>query len=279
MNSQAPPDLAGLLGELAEYEDIVAGWDAGKRNIVAALRAAIEQLHGEALRRLLTALKSEPGAFAVLKGAAGDEFVYAVLRRHALLKPSLDERVEDALAGVRPMLAAHGGDVELVRVAPPSVEVRFTGACDGCAASLLTFHAGVKKAVEAACPEITSVVQVKGMGSGGGDYASPFAEADSGAWHAAVALAGLEEKKIFATTLASQNIILIRQDAAITCFSDACAHMGLTLRDGAVKDNALECAHHGFRYDLASGRCQDAPDLSLIAHAVRIVEGQVEVRL
>src|ERR1700722_4070168 len=121
MNSEAAPDLAVLLDELAEYETAIADWDAGKRNIVASLRAVIEQLHGEALRRLLKSLKSDIHAFAALKSTAGDEFVYAVLRRHGLMKPSLNERVEDALAGVRPMLAGHGGDVELVRVVPPSV--------------------------------------------------------------------------------------------------------------------------------------------------------------
>src|ERR1700744_5711412 len=117
MNSEASPDLGALLGELAEYETAIAQWDAGKRNIVASLRAVIEQLHGEALRRLLRSLKSDAQAFAALKEVAGDEFVYAVLRRHALIKPSLDERVEDALESVRPMLAGHGGDVELVRIA------------------------------------------------------------------------------------------------------------------------------------------------------------------
>jgi len=279
MNYAPPPELAELLGELAEHDEIIEGWDASKRNIVAASRAAIERLHGEALRRLVKALKSEPGAFAALKSAAGDEFVYAVLRRHGLLKPSLDERVENALASVRPMLAAHGGDVELVCIAPPSVEVRFTGACDGCAASLLTFHAGVKKAVEAACPEITAVVQVKGSGEAVGDYISPFAQADRGTWHPAATLADLRQTEIFAVSLKTQNFILVRRGGGVSCFSDACAHLGLPLRDGLVTENSLVCAHHGFRYDLASGRCQDAPELGLTPYPVRIVEDRVEVRL
>ena len=38
---------------------------------------------------------------------------------------SLTERVERALEGVRPMLASHGGDVELVKVEPPAIDVRF----------------------------------------------------------------------------------------------------------------------------------------------------------
>ena len=64
-------------------------------------------------------------------------------------------------------------------------ELDFTGgdpvtlACDGCPASALTFHAGVKKAVEDACPEITEILQVKGMG-GGGKHAAPLLRCQSG---------------------------------------------------------------------------------------------------
>ena len=113
-----------------------------------------------------------------MKRALSDEIVYAVLRRHEIIKPSLAERVELALDSIRPMLASHGGDVELVKVAPPQIEVRFVGACDGCPASALTFHAGVKKAVEEACPEITDDPSGEGRRRrqrNGVNFVSPFA--------------------------------------------------------------------------------------------------------
>lgn len=279
MNADPPLDLAALLGELAEYETTITDWDAGKRNVVDSLRSVIEQLHGEALRRLLKALKSDPTSFAALKDVAGDPFVYAVLRRHALIKPSLNERVEDALASVRPMLAGHGGDVELLRIEPPCIEVRFTGACDGCAASLLTFHSGVKKAVQDACPEITEVRQVKGSGKGGTEYTSPFALEGAGTWLAAGALAEFAENEVHFLILNAERLVLWRQGAAVTCFKNACAHMGLRMDGGFVENGALECPNHNFRFDLVSGECLDAPDLHLTQYAVRIVDGRVEVRL
>ena len=49
-----------------------------------------------------------------MKSAVFDEVVHVVLRRHQIVKPSVSEHVEAALEGVRPMLALHGGDVELV---------------------------------------------------------------------------------------------------------------------------------------------------------------------
>ncbi len=41
------------------------------------------------------------------------------------------EQVEEALAKIRPMLAADGGGVELVAVNDGTVKVRLTGACGG----------------------------------------------------------------------------------------------------------------------------------------------------
>jgi Fe-S cluster biogenesis protein NfuA len=115
-------------------------------------------------RRIIAALRADPGALPAIKHALGDELVYTVLRHHGLVKPSLQERVEAALESVRPMLAAHGGDVQLVRLVPPAaIDVRFIGACESCPASVTTFTLGVKKALADACPEIAEIRQVKGL--------------------------------------------------------------------------------------------------------------------
>ena len=42
------------------------------------------------------------------------------------------EKVEEALNKIRPMLAADGGDVELVDVNDGIVQIRLAGACGGC---------------------------------------------------------------------------------------------------------------------------------------------------
>jgi Fe-S cluster biogenesis protein NfuA len=156
--------LRQLAGDIARIETVIAGWDEGPRDAAFAYRRAIDALHAEALRRLVRSLRADVAAQAALRAAVTDEIVYAVLRHHGLVKPSLAERVEAALEGVRPLLAGHGGDVELVRVEPPVLTVRFTGACDNCPASSLTIDAAVKAAVTVACPEITEVVQDRGRG-------------------------------------------------------------------------------------------------------------------
>jgi Fe-S cluster biogenesis protein NfuA/nitrite reductase/ring-hydroxylating ferredoxin subunit len=205
-----------------------------------------------------------------------------VLRRHDIVKASLNERVEAALEGVRPMLASHGGDVELVKVKPPAVEVRFIGACDGCPASALTFHAGVKKAVQDACPEITDIVQVKGLGGSeesGVRFVSPFALGSKGGWIAAGLLSDIPEGSVRSAVLGGEKVLLSRNGSTVTCFQNACAHLGFPIHDGEVENGIITCPHHGFQYDLSSGECLTAPEVQLQSHAVRVIGPRVEVRI
>ena len=273
-------DLAGMVGDLQRLEQIFAGWDDIQRGAVAAYKRAIDQLHAEAFRRIIRTLKAEPAALAALRTAVGDEVVYGVLRQLELVKASVDERVEVALESVRPMLATHGGNVELVRVEPPTIEVRFLGACDGCASSAMTFHAGVKQAVFDACPEITDVVQVKGNGTGHHDAPiSPFALSQLGTWHYAVELGELAELRIRALEIGGRKLLLSRRGGVVTCFDNACAHLGFPLTDGEIDGGVITCIHHGFQYDLATGECLTAPTVALATHPTRVIGTRVEVKL
>lgn len=161
------PALDVLISDIERLRDIAREWEPTQRNTLLALEQAVAALHAEALRRLLQGLKDDPGCAARLRELVGDEVIYAVLRHHGLLKPSLNERVEKALATVRPMLHSHGGDVELVEVrAPDTVVVRLTGACDGCPASSVTLSQGVEEAIREACPEIRRVRTRSGSSGG-----------------------------------------------------------------------------------------------------------------
>lgn len=276
-------DASALIGDIERIELIFEGWDETARGAMIAYRDRIEALHGEALRRLVKALKASPEALTAMKAAVADEVVYAVLRRHGIVKPSLTERVDAALASIRPMLASHGGDVELVAIVPPAIQVRFLGACDGCPASALTFHAGVKKAVEEACPEITDIVQVKGMNGGPAEdgirFVSPFALGSVGSWQFAAKLSDIPDGGIRPLELAGEKVILSRRGGIVACFQNACAHMGMAIHDGEIEGGIITCPYHQFRYDLATGECLTAPTVQLHAHGVRIVGDRVEVRL
>ncbi len=277
--------LDELLTDIAEFDAIFDTWDDDKKAAVEGFRKSVDGLHREALRRLISEVKSEPAAMSALKGALGDEVVYAVLRHFGLIKASLQERVEEALDSVRPMLASHGGNVELVAVKPPNqVDVRFVGACDGCPASMLTFTAGVKKAIESHCPEITKIEQIKGLAAptdanGGVQFVSPFAVNQAGGWLKACTLPSIPDGGILKLKLGGENVIMSKNGSVVSCFQNACAHLNLPLDDGEIVEGILTCPHHGFQYDLQSGECLTAPEVQLLPHAVRVVDNKVEVRL
>lgn len=70
------------------------------------------------------------------------------------------EQVEAVLEKIRPSLVADGGDVELVDVNDGTVEVRLTGACDGCPMAAMTLKMGIEQLLKQEIPEVKEVVAV-----------------------------------------------------------------------------------------------------------------------
>ncbi len=280
---EAVPELDILLRDLRALEELTADWDESSRHTVSAIKQAIDALNKAALTRLIRALKSDPAASAALRRAASDELVYAVLRHHELIRPSLQERVERALASVRPMLESHGGDVELVSVKPPkTVEIRLVGACDGCPASSITLASGVEQAIREQCPEITEIRQAKGMGGNGSStahFVSPFARAEDKGWTHACRLEAVPENDLLVAEVGKISLLLSRIGDKIVCFENACAHLAMPLDQGELADGVLTCPHHGFRYLIESGECLTAPEVQLHTYAVRVTGGSVMVKI
>ena len=74
---------------------------------------------------------------------------------------TLREKVESALQKIRPSLQADGGDVQLVDVDNDGVvQVRLTGACQGCPMSQMTLKMGIEKILKQNIPEIKSVESI-----------------------------------------------------------------------------------------------------------------------
>jgi len=73
----------------------------------------------------------------------------------------MKEKVEQALAKVRPALQADGGDVELVEIGEDGVvKVRLKGACGGCLMSQMTLKMGIERILKKEVPEVKSVEAV-----------------------------------------------------------------------------------------------------------------------
>ncbi len=281
MPDDARSDLARTLDGLAALEQALEELDETTARLARRWRDSVEEFYAEALRRLVRELQSDSGCRARLRHAVSDPHVYAALRRLGLLRPSLQERVEQALDSVRPVLRGHGGDVELVDVIPPDrVQLRFLGNCDGCPASSLTFLAGVKKAIEEHCPEITRIEQLDTGRTAvtGPAFQSPFA-APGGRWVEAARLAEIPDGGAIFRTVERERLLIGRFGPVVSCFVDACAHLGLSLEGGTLVEGCITCPHHGFEFDLRSGECLTVPEVQLEVRAIRVSGERVEVRV
>jgi Fe-S cluster biogenesis protein NfuA len=73
---------------------------------------------------------------------------------------NMKEKVEAALAKVRPILLADGGDVQLIDVTDGVVKVKLTGACGGCPMATMTLKGGIERALKEEVPDVKEVVAV-----------------------------------------------------------------------------------------------------------------------
>lgn len=72
----------------------------------------------------------------------------------------MKEKIEAALAQIRPALQADGGDVELMGVDDGVVKVMLKGACAGCPVATITLKQGIERLLKAQIPEVKEVVAV-----------------------------------------------------------------------------------------------------------------------
>ena len=70
------------------------------------------------------------------------------------------QNVETVLDELRPYLMADGGNVELVEIEGPVVQLRLQGACGSCPSSAMTLKMGIERKLREMIPEIDEVVQV-----------------------------------------------------------------------------------------------------------------------
>ena len=266
-------NLEELITDINRFEAIIANWDESQRCVAVGLQRAIESLHKAALTNLIKSLKQDN--ISALRQAVDDEIVYAVLLYHDLVKPPLSERIQTALAEVRPSLQSHQGDVELVAIKlPDTVEVKLNGTCSVCPASTLTLTQGVEQAIRKHCPEITKVVAV--------NHNSPttsIANSIDFHWVKATTLDQIIENRILAVRVNNHDVILYKQCDNISCYRNSCSHLGFALDKGKVEKGIITCSAHEFQYDLKTGECLTVPDISLQSYEVKVKYNNVYIKV
>ena len=84
--------------------------------------------------------------------------------RHKIQK-LLDEKVN-------PMVAQHGGQIDLVDYVNKTAYIRMSGGCQGCSASKATLKQGVEKAIFEAFPRVRQVIDMTDHTAGDNPYYS-----------------------------------------------------------------------------------------------------------
>ena len=138
-------------------DELQASVDPRAYRAVEELVRQLTDLYGSGLDRILAMVRdADP---ALLDALAGDELVASLLLVHGLHPADLEGRVEAALESVRPFLAHHDGDVELLAVDPElgAVRLRLLGSCDGCPSSAVTLQLAVERAIVEAAPEVVRI--------------------------------------------------------------------------------------------------------------------------
>ena len=132
--------------------------DPKARATAVALVQALMDFHGEALDRLmgLVASQGEQG-YSIFDKFSGDELVSNLLLLYGLHPLPLETRVLQALEKVKPHLASHGGDVELLGINEGVVRLRLHGTCKGCPSSAETLKLAIEAGIYEAAPDVVSI--------------------------------------------------------------------------------------------------------------------------
>ena len=84
---------------------------------------------------------------------------------------ALYERVADLFdSQVNPMVARHGGRVELIDVQDAVVMVRMAGGCQGCGMADVTLRQGIEAMLQQHVPEVKGIVDITDHTAGSNPY-------------------------------------------------------------------------------------------------------------
>jgi Fe-S cluster biogenesis protein NfuA/nitrite reductase/ring-hydroxylating ferredoxin subunit len=259
--------VEGLLGELESLGD------ARARDTAFETIQALLELYGAGLERILESI----GALQATT-LTGDELVAHLMLLHGLHPVGVEDRVRDALEGVRPYLGSHGGDVELIGVTDGVALVRMRGSCEGCPASSMTLKLAIEDAVLKAAPDVERVeAEADEAAPASAPAPQPLLQielvqpaAPEASWATAGSLPQLAGGGILLKEIVGEPVLFLRiEDGTHYAYRPDCPGCGVSLEGGSLHSAGmvgaeLACPGCELRYDVVrAGRCMDVPELHL----------------
>lgn len=286
-----PPDLRAVGDRIEALLQASAASGPVAAERAEELVRLVADLYGGGLERILEILDSH-GALSgeVLGALADDDLVASLLLVHGLHPYELATRVDRALATVRPYLASHGGDVELLGITDAGVvRLRLLGSCDGCASSSVTMTLAVQDAVTQAAPEVTGFdVESPRAATGSGRPLLPLAVIGpvDGSWLPLPDVSRLPPGSLTDLSVGGLDVLVCRVGDDLLAFRDACAGCGSGLGRAALErrlggsagDAVLRCPACGLVYDVrAAGTALGRPGAHLDPLPLLTRHGRLEI--
>ncbi len=252
--------------------------DEKTREEVFALLEGIDVLHRQGLGRILDLIGSLGGQKAVER-ISQDPIVRTLLEMYDLPEADEQTQVERVLEDVYPYFQSHGGKLDLLGVENGRVRVRLSGSCEGCPGTATTLQRVVEEALREGFPGFKELVAEEPPPARKNIVQIGRRPLRRPRWVAAGRLEDLEPGTLQPWRLEDVPLLVTRLDGEVYACRDGCPPgSALTLQLGRVEGTTLVCPWHGCRYDLRTGRREDAEGkLSVLPVAVR--DGEVKVAL
>ena len=244
----------------ALLDEIEAFPDQGAREKATEVVAALLELYGEGLARIVDYVSGSNGSGELGAALSGDELVSQLLILHGLHPVPVETRVRAALEGVRPYLESHGGDVELLSIDDGVVRLRLEGSCNGCPSSAVTLKLAIEDAIYKSAPDLA------GIEAQGADPAPQLLqiEVPDRAQRSWQRLDAIPEQVPLIKSVSGELLLLLNLHGTHYAYRSTCPACEGSLGNGVVSGTELECSGCGRRYDVVgAGRCLDAPEVHL----------------
>lgn len=283
-----PEAIAGRVQELMQGVERIT--DPVARQTAENLVSGIIELYGAGLERIFAALDEggEEG-HRIVSRLSEDGVVSSLMLIHGLFPVPLDERVSQALEGVRPYMESHGGNVELLGIDAGIARIRLEGSCEGCPASASTLELAIKQALDEVAPDLEGLV-VEGMVEdartqmGDGAMELPVVSVAPGnaeaepAWFDVDGIADVGEGEARALVVEGIALVVSRVEGSLLAYRDACAGCGEPISAGELVEGVLACPSCARRYFLPrAGRSMDDERLQL--EPVPLLDGDGRARV
>ena len=278
-SSGLPPEFQHLLEWLGTGVERMEGIeDERTREEVLALLEGIDVLHRQSLGRLLE-LVTNLGGSGLVERVSQDPVVRTLLEMYDL--PEADERtqVESALESVYPYFRSHGGELEVLGVEEGRVRVRLSGSCEGCPGTATTLERVVEEALregfsgfkELVAEQPPQPAPEKPIQLGRKPLRRPR-------WVSVGPLEELQPGEMRALRPEGTSLLLVRLDEEVYACRNGCPPgSALALHLGRLEGSTLVCPWHGCRYDVRTGKRQDAEEGKLAVLPVAVQDGEIKV--